>query len=133
MHWLVIELVFWLLLNKIILYIMIYFMVKPLGSIIGQNIVTVKFSQTTKICNLSRGITGKKRYTARGSEKEKAGVKLAVLPSRGDSERSFHCLSNALSPFSCALLLCKMIVSEDCAADSSTINDCAKCEVCGII
>lgn len=32
-HWLVIELVFWLLLNKIILFIMMYFMIKPLGFI----------------------------------------------------------------------------------------------------
>lgn len=93
----------------------------------------MKFSQTNKICNLSQGITGKKRYKARRSETEKAGVKLAILPSGGESERSFHCFSNALLPFSVAMLLFKMIVSEDCAFDSSTINDCAKCEMCGSI
>lgn len=93
----------------------------------------MKFSQTAKTSNLLRGISGKKRYKACGSEREKADVKFAVLPSRGESERSFHCFSNALLPFSCVSLLFKMNVSEDCAADSSTINDYAKCEVCGII
>lgn len=93
----------------------------------------MKFSQTAKTCNLLRGISGKKRYKSRGSERKQAGVKLAVLLNRGESERSFHSFSNALTPFSCASLLFKMNVSEDCAADSSTINDYAKCEVRGII